>query len=100
MNQKLQTDPSSATASTVTIWPNGTSSSGPTLFLDIKTGGRRGTRAEKEIAAAVYAYIRAMRALGHTQVNSLAVARALSLPVTDVDVAIRTLSDKGVRVIG
>ncbi len=54
----------------------------------------------KTIDAAVYAYIRAMRALGHTQVNSLAVARALSLPVTDVDVAIRTLSDKGVRVIG
>ncbi len=100
MNQKVQTDPSSATASTVTIWSHGTSSSEPTFFSDTKIGGRWGTRAQKEIEAAVYAYIRAMRALGHTQVNSLAVARALSLPVTDVDVAIRNLSDKGVRVIG
>ncbi len=100
MNQKLQIDPSSATASTVTIWPHGTSSSVPTFFLDTKTGGRRGTRAQKGIEAAVYAHIRAMRALGHTNVNSLAVARALSLSVTDVEAAMRNLSDKGVRVIG
>ena len=100
MNQKLQTDPSSATESTATIWPNGTSSAGPTFFSAIKIGGRRGTRTQKQIEAAVYAHIRAMRALGHTQVNSLAVARALSLPISDVEVAMRQLSDKGVRVIG
>ena len=100
MNQKFQTDPSSATASTVTIWSRGTGSSEPMFFSETKTGGRRGTRAQKKIEAAVYAQIRAMRALGHTHVNSLAVARALSLPISDVEVAMRRLSDKGVRVIG
>ncbi len=100
MNQKLQTNPSSVTASTVTTWSRGTSSSESMFFYDINIGGRRGTRVQKAIEAAVYAHIRALRALGHARVNSLAVARALSLPVTDVDAAIRNLSDKGVRVIG
>ena len=100
MNQKLQTDPSSATASTVTTWLHGTGSSEPTFFSDTKTGSRRGTRAQKEIEAAVYAHIRAIRALGHIHVDSSTVAQALSLPVTDVEAAMRNLSDKGVRVIG
>ncbi len=100
MNHKLQTDPSSATASTVTIRSHGTGSSEPTFFSDTKISGRRGTRTQKEIEAAVYAYIRAMRTLGHTHVDSSAVAQALSLSVTDVEAAMRNLSDKGVRVIG
>ena len=100
MNQKLLTSPTSATAGTVTIRSHGIGSSEPTVISDIKIARRRRTRVQKEIEAAVYAHIRAMRALGHTHVNSLAIARALSLPISDVEVAMRQLSDKGVRVIG
>jgi hypothetical protein len=48
---------------------------------------------------AVYAYIRAVRALGRTEINTREVAAALSLPVVKVDGAISSLKKKGVRVL-
>jgi biotin operon repressor len=47
---------------------------------------------------AVYAYIRAIRALGRTQINTTEVADALSLSVAEVNGAISSLGKKGVRV--
>lgn len=52
-----------------------------------------------DVAAAVFSYIRARRALGHTRINSADIASALDLDVRDVENAIAHLSDKGVRVV-
>ena len=51
----------------------------------------------KGIQNAVYAYIRAIRALGRTEINTSEVASALSLPVAAVNRAISSLKKKGVR---
>ena len=42
---------------------------------------RRPIRANKRVENAVYAYIRAIRALGHTNINTIEIARALSVSV-------------------
>ncbi len=63
------------------------------------TGYHRPTRSSKDIEGAVYAYIRAVRALGQTSVNSVDISRALSLPLGEVEQAIQGLRDKGVRII-
>jgi biotin operon repressor len=47
---------------------------------------------------AVYAYIRALRSLGRTRLNTVEVAEALSLSIEQVNRAIRALEEKGVRV--
>lgn len=60
---------------------------------------RRPTRASKNIQNAVYAYIRAIRALGRTEINTSEVADALSLPVAEVNRAISSLKKKGVRAL-
>jgi len=52
-----------------------------------------------EIEKAVYAHIRAVRALGRTQINTSDIADALSLPVSEVNRAITQLKKKGVRVL-
>ena len=85
--------------STISTPSNSTST---TLLFEVelsRTPSRRRS-VPKKVENAVYGYIRAVRALGHTYVNSLEVARALSLPVTDVEAAMQNLSDKGVRVSG
>jgi hypothetical protein len=46
---------------------------------------------------AVYAYIRAVRALGRTKISTTEVASALSLPVVEVNSALSSLKKKGVR---
>ena len=54
---------------------------------------------DKNIINAVYSHIRAIRALGHTRVNSADISDALGILQKDVDKAIRELTDKGVKVI-
>ncbi len=101
MNQRRRAGvSSSSTSETVTISPNGTVSSGWAVSSDSVAGHYRGSRTKQEsIEAAVYAHIQAMLALGHTRLNSLTVARALSLPIADVEEAMRNLADKGIRII-
>jgi|HubBroStandDraft_5_1064220.scaffolds.fasta_scaffold1207243_1 hypothetical protein len=53
----------------------------------------------KKVQNAVYAYLRAIRALGRTGINTGDVAMALSLPVGDVNKALSALKKKGVRVL-
>jgi DNA-binding MarR family transcriptional regulator len=48
---------------------------------------------------AVYSYIRALRSLGRTQINSFEVAEALSLSIDSVSRAIRALEEKGVKAV-
>ena len=53
---------------------------------------------EAEINA-VYGYIRAIRALGRTGVNTSEIAAALSLPISTVNRAVSALRSQGVRVL-
>jgi hypothetical protein len=57
-------------------------------------------RNHKAIEAAVYSYIQALRALGKTQVNTAEIARALGLPVSNVDQVVPKLNEKGIKRAG
>jgi len=59
---------------------------------------RRPVRTSRRVQSAIYAYIRAIRALGRTKINTSEVADALSLSVAEVNRAISSLKKKGVRV--
>jgi hypothetical protein len=52
----------------------------------------------KKIEAAVYAYIRAKRALGETQANTAEIANVLKLNRRQVENAVSKMADKGVKV--
>jgi hypothetical protein len=54
--------------------------------------------ANQKIENAVYAHIQALRALGHTRVNTTEIADALKLSNSAVVAAIRSLTSKGVKV--
>jgi DNA-binding IclR family transcriptional regulator len=41
-----------------------------------------------------------MRALGRLRINTAEIAKALKLPVNTVDGTLKSLKDKGVKVIG
>lgn len=100
MSRRRQINTSSATAATVTVWPRGTVSSGQAVSSGAAGGRPPPTHKQKETEAAVYGHIKAMRVLGHIRINSVDIARALSLPISDVEEAMRKLGDKGVRIIG
>ena len=51
----------------------------------------------KKIESAVYSHIKALRALGRTNVNSLEIAEALGLSIQAVHRVIDQLKKKGVR---
>lgn len=52
----------------------------------------------KNIEGAVYGYITAVRALGRVSINTAEIAKALKLPLTDVDKAAKRLTRKGVKI--
>jgi DNA-binding MarR family transcriptional regulator len=60
---------------------------------------RRPLRSSKGVQNAVYAYIRAIRALGRTRINTSEIADALSLPIPEVNRALSSLKRKGVRAL-
>ena len=60
---------------------------------------RRSARSSKMVQNAVYAYIRAVRALGRTKITTTEVADALSLPVIEVNRALSSLKKRGVRAL-
>jgi DNA-binding MarR family transcriptional regulator len=60
---------------------------------------RHPIRASKSVQNAVYAYIRAIRALGRTQINTSEIADALSLSIAEVNRAISSLKKNGVRAL-
>ncbi len=62
------------------------------------SGGGWMSAPKADVEKAVYAYIRALRALGRTSVNTLEVARALGIRPSDVDNALGALKSKGVKV--
>jgi hypothetical protein len=60
---------------------------------------RRSVRSRKNTENAIYAYIRAIRALGRKEINTSEIADALSLPILEVNRAIASLKKKGVRAL-
>jgi len=60
---------------------------------------RRTTLSSARVQNAVYAHIRAIRALGRTKINTAEVADALLLSVGEVNRAISSLKGKGVKVL-
>jgi len=60
-------------------------------------GTKRHPRDERDIRA-VYDYIQRVRALGLTTINTLEIANALNLSTRRVEVAVRALASKGVKV--
>jgi hypothetical protein len=60
---------------------------------------RRSIRGDKNAENAIYAYIRAIRSLGRTTVNTLEISTALSIPVSVVDRALASLKKKGVKAL-
>jgi Mn-dependent DtxR family transcriptional regulator len=52
----------------------------------------------KNIENAVYAHIQAMRALGKTRVNTVDIAKALNLSLSEVEKTISALRHKGVKI--
>jgi len=70
----------------------------------VATAGKRDSASpqdaikQKKIENAVYAHIRALRALGHTRVNSTDVAIALKVPHSAVERAVKSLTAKGIKV--
>jgi hypothetical protein len=59
---------------------------------------RRATQ-NKNIVNAIYAYIRALRSLGRTTINTDEIAEGLSLNVNEVNRAVSALRSRGVRKI-
>ena len=62
-----------------------------------KAGQEASVKRTLAIHGAVYSHMQAMRALGHKKVNTEQVAKALSLPLSEVDEAIKGMKEKGVR---
>lgn len=73
-----------------------TVSDGQLLAFQVKRRRRPAAPSHKVIDA-VFGHIQAMRALGHTSLNTADIAKALSLPQSQVDHAVRQLSTKGVK---
>jgi hypothetical protein len=66
--------------------------------IGAKIAGQGERKGAAGIEKAVYAYIRALRALGRTKVGTVEIARALDIPMEEVVNAITTLKAKGVKV--
>lgn len=92
---------SSNTSSTATSYRVSTKSVGgeSTKIPNTSTSAPKKTAAsfDKAVENAVYGYIRAIRALGRTDVNTAEIAKALAIPLKQVDLAASKLRNKGVK---
>jgi hypothetical protein len=73
--------------------------SGPVQWSGEPVLSHRRRRVRKSVENAVYAYIRAIRALGRTKISTGEIAEALLLPIEDVNSALSSLKRKGVRTL-
>src|SRR3990167_4624167 len=70
---------------------------GSTVINVLTTSGPTTKRTIADMEKAVYAHIRAIRALGRTSVNTVEIAEALGVQTARVSEAIKNLESKGVR---
>ena len=59
----------------------------------------RPKKSDKNTESAIYAYIQAVRALGRATINTIDISEALSIPISEVNQAIRALEKKGVKIV-
>jgi biotin operon repressor len=89
------------TSRTTTIYRTGlTASASESVSLTVPTTKPTHQRNKKDIEAAVYSHIQALRRLGNTRVSSAEIARSLGLTVSNVNAVLPKLSEKGVRRTG
>lgn len=100
-NQREKTMPtnkSSATSSAQQFFPTATNS-GSVIYENVTP---RATRArivvDEKVENAVYAHIQAIRTLGRTKINSSEISSALNISANKVEMAMRNLVDRGVRI--
>ena len=90
---------SSAVSKILNIPTGTTSSTSAATVIVTPSAGPALPREDKKIENAIYAHIRALRALGRTQINSAEIAEALGLNLNTVHRAIRSLTKRGVKVL-
>jgi hypothetical protein len=89
------------TTPTATTYEAGQSVSATTgLVINTPIGIDTQRHRKRDIEAAVYSYIQAMRTLGNTRVNSGDIAKALGLTVANVNAVLPKLNEKGVKRVG
>lgn len=85
------------TSNTLDQWVlSSNTTTGDSITVD-STHVDRAQRISRNIENAIYAYIQAVRALGHTTLNTIQIAEALSLPAATVEQALESLKKKGVK---
>jgi hypothetical protein len=69
-------------------------------FLNLTERTPLAPKAKKiDVESAVYAHIQAVRALGKTRIAPEEIAKALGLPLSAVESALKSLTGKGVKAI-
>jgi hypothetical protein len=98
MNQQRGT---SRVSETLKIPSHATSASAAaaTIIVSRASKSTASTRGDKNVENAIYAHLRALRALGKKQVNTAEIAEALGLGLSTVHRAIASLTKKGVKVL-
>jgi hypothetical protein len=89
----------SNTLNRVILSTESSATSGPIRISGNYPNVRNSARSMAKIENAVYAHIRAIRALGQTSVNTSEVAAALSLPVGQVNSVLSSLKRRGVKLL-
>ena len=78
----------------------GTDASSTETHFTVRSRGfarKPGAIEHGQVESAVYAYIQALRTLGHTHINSHDIAKGLGLPRSVVENVLKRLTEKGVR---
>ena len=77
----------------ITSIPN-TTTMGTPFTVPVPAGGSRAQRPDKKLEAAGYGHIRAVRALGRTQIDTNEIANALGLSRMQVHSTLESLKDE------
>jgi hypothetical protein len=98
MQKTVTNNRTARTAQTYHVGPTVSATGTFSLSASLNTAAKTPDR--KKIEAAVHSHVRALRALGKTQVNTSEIARALRLPVSIVNSVLPELNEKGIKRVG
>jgi len=90
----------SSTQAVVSLPSNAAGRASSATLTVAKANRHSAARASKKLEDAVYTYIRAIRRLGHTQLDTAQIADALNQNVREINAAVARLSSKGVKILG
>jgi hypothetical protein len=94
----MTTRDSSVVFDKVVVTHSTTTGSGPSSNILVDTTSMS-TSPSKPVRSAVYAYIKAIRALGRQSINTSDIAAALGITETEARRAVRELHGKGLRFV-